>query len=660
MNVDLRRIRERKLVEWLLGYSAGAWVILEVLAMIRDAFEWPAAVIRFGFAIAALGVPFVLVLAWYHGEQGRQRVSGPELGVLTGLLVVGALILGGLSSATDRSRPAARGGAPIPIDGDRILVLPFENLSGDPTLDFVGGAAADWITQRLRRAGFTQVVPTTTGLATANWLREQVESGTRVDPVMSAASETGAGVILTGTYTLERDSLRFVTQITGVGERSFGTALEPIAASIEARSRALETLGRRAAGAVAVALDERMAPVAAEQTAPTLEAYRHFNDGMELYMRLASREAIPHFEAAYQADTTFVEALYFLGMQHINASDPEGAGSVFRRLELRRSSLSSYYRHLLDAALAFGRRDWDGARRASRAAALLAPESKAYYDWGFQACLAGRPLEALEAFSHLTAGRGAMRGWTSFTYMVAEANHELGRHEEALRAAQTSVALFPDLPLSNARQIGRELAALGRIDEVATLVEDVKSHVDSPETIGLGAQTATIPMTLQFIALELRTHGFPDRGRELLVSTAEWIRERSAPDGLDVRERGMLASVLYEARRDQQALLEYEVLLTHDPENVGYRGRRAVLLGRLGSLAIARSEMELLSEIDGPEGHDWAAAVAATLGDNDRALLELEASLQAGDDRRLWQHTNSVLDPIRMDPRFVGLAAPRG
>src|SRR3546814_7730616 len=56
-------------------------------------FGWPEGLQR-GITLAlVLGFFVTLVLAWYHGERGEQRVSGAELLVLALLLAVGGGVL---------------------------------------------------------------------------------------------------------------------------------------------------------------------------------------------------------------------------------------------------------------------------------------------------------------------------------------------------------------------------------------------------------------------------------------------------------------------------------------------------------------------------------------------------------------------------------------
>src|SRR3546814_19493530 len=88
-----RRLRQRKLVQWALAYAAGAFALLQGVDIVAQQFGWPEGLQR-GITLAlVLGFLVTLVLAWYHGERGAQRVSGAELLVLALLLAVGGGVL---------------------------------------------------------------------------------------------------------------------------------------------------------------------------------------------------------------------------------------------------------------------------------------------------------------------------------------------------------------------------------------------------------------------------------------------------------------------------------------------------------------------------------------------------------------------------------------
>jgi TolB-like protein/Flp pilus assembly protein TadD len=200
------RLGERKLVQWALAYLAGAWAVLEVLGYVGDQFGWPALVGQVLIVFALFGFCIALVLAWFHGEKGRQRVSGPEL-----VLVITLLLAAGVAAALLRSRAAeAEGGsiamATSPLPGDdrpSVAVLPFLNLSADPDDAYLADGIHDEVLMELAKVGGLRVISRTSVMrykASQQNLRQ-------------IGSELGAGFILEATFQRIRDRLRVTAQL---------------------------------------------------------------------------------------------------------------------------------------------------------------------------------------------------------------------------------------------------------------------------------------------------------------------------------------------------------------------------------------------------------------------------------------------------------------
>ena len=81
-------MRRRKVVQWGLVYVAGAWGFLQGLEYVTRTFHWPEPVQQLTSLTLLIGLPIVLVLAWYHGDRGQQRVTTPEFAILTLLLLL--------------------------------------------------------------------------------------------------------------------------------------------------------------------------------------------------------------------------------------------------------------------------------------------------------------------------------------------------------------------------------------------------------------------------------------------------------------------------------------------------------------------------------------------------------------------------------------------
>jgi len=82
-----QRLKERKIVQWALAYLAGAWVLYEETATVGGHWNLSDGFFQGLFVILVIGFFVVLVLAWYHGEKGRQRVGGTELWMVAALIV---------------------------------------------------------------------------------------------------------------------------------------------------------------------------------------------------------------------------------------------------------------------------------------------------------------------------------------------------------------------------------------------------------------------------------------------------------------------------------------------------------------------------------------------------------------------------------------------
>ena len=151
------RLRRRKVGQWGIVYAAGAWGFLQGLEYVTDTFHWPDAIQQSATLALLIGLPVVLVIAWYHGDQGRQRVSAAELTIITLLFLLGGGIFWLYDRATDAPPSATAslgppGVTPSPsaLATDKsIAVLPFTNLTGDPGQEIVADGLAEEVANQL-------------------------------------------------------------------------------------------------------------------------------------------------------------------------------------------------------------------------------------------------------------------------------------------------------------------------------------------------------------------------------------------------------------------------------------------------------------------------------------------------------------------------------
>ncbi len=128
------RLRERRLMQWGFGYVAGAFVAIQAMEALSEPMGLSLFFQQAVLVLIFMGLPAALVLAWFHGQKGAQRVSLPEL------LILGSLAFVTVTAVTlvrQRAFPAAVASVPQPMLGmpaggggsTSIAVLPFEELT---------------------------------------------------------------------------------------------------------------------------------------------------------------------------------------------------------------------------------------------------------------------------------------------------------------------------------------------------------------------------------------------------------------------------------------------------------------------------------------------------------------------------------------------------
>jgi len=193
MDEFLQRLRERKLVQWALAYGAGAFALLQGADIVGHQFDWPEGVQR-GITIAlAIGFFVTVVVAWYHGEKGSQRVGSTELLIIALVLVTGGAVMWHFESVPGKQAATATGAPPSPSSSapaadKSIAVLPLENLSADKDNAYFAVGMQDEILTKLAKIGALRVISRTSTQKYAS----------HPDDVRTIALQLGVASILEG------------------------------------------------------------------------------------------------------------------------------------------------------------------------------------------------------------------------------------------------------------------------------------------------------------------------------------------------------------------------------------------------------------------------------------------------------------------------------
>src|SRR6266481_2572824 len=87
-----RRVNDHKMVQWSVAYVALAYGLQHGVILTGESFEWPNAVARISMLLLVLGLPVVMIFAWYHGARASRNFSQAELSILAALLVMSSLM----------------------------------------------------------------------------------------------------------------------------------------------------------------------------------------------------------------------------------------------------------------------------------------------------------------------------------------------------------------------------------------------------------------------------------------------------------------------------------------------------------------------------------------------------------------------------------------
>lgn len=213
-----RRVKEHRVVQWGLGYTAVAYGIQHAVTLTLEALEWPHEIERASMILLILGLPLAMTFAWYHGEQASRNFSRAELSIVAILLVISSLLFyvfvhpqqeivshyspmelsiaaallvicsllsyfvvrpskNSTKKASVTKTQSALVDSGVTHPDMSIAVLPLLNLSGDPNQDFFSDGMTEEITTALAKVKGLRVVARTSAFQFKGNNRDMVAIG---------------------------------------------------------------------------------------------------------------------------------------------------------------------------------------------------------------------------------------------------------------------------------------------------------------------------------------------------------------------------------------------------------------------------------------------------------------------------------------------------
>jgi len=544
----------------------------------------------------------------------------------------------------------------LDVNPKRVMVAPFENKTGDPSLDSIGSWAADWIAQGISQAAQIEVVP---GLAAQESFRTvERESGKLqgMKKLRALARETQAGTVVSGSYYLQGDKLQFQANIMDVKKGKLLYALPSVTGQKDNPNEAIKTLQQRTMGAFATYYAIQTGGFVSISP-PIFEAYQEYLRGIELFGK-DYPQALEHLSKAVELDPAFLLPKTIIATAYSNQGNYEKAKEILEELNQKRTQLDPLTRLNVDARMASLKGQREEALRYYRQSASLAPNvGTTRYLIGLYELLLNRPQKTIEEFSVSDERNREISRWGSGSWLFdvwAEAYHMLGNFNKELEVAKKGGKYFPEDIRFLAIE-ARSYAAQGKVDKVREAIE---------RSLTATSATMTPADVMTEAAQELRAHGHKEESLKMAGKAVEWYKGRPAEEAAKEENRYYLASTLYLAERWEEAQNMFEALLVEKPDNMDYKGYLGTIAARVGDREKALRISDELKALTKPYlfgNHTYCrACIASLLGDKKHAVDLLRESFAQGNEYGVYLHREMDLEPLRDYPPFRDLVKPKG
>jgi TolB-like protein/tetratricopeptide (TPR) repeat protein len=408
-----QRLKEHKVIQWTLAYAAAAYTLLHGAEMLSDAQDWPHVIVRVLSMALILGVPIVATLAWFHGHRAQQRVSGPEIIILTVLLFVAGSTLWWLSRAHVNNLsamiappvPAAATAVKAIVAPDKsVAVLPFADMSEKKDQGYFADGIAEEVLDRLAKVPGLKVV----GRASSFQFK-----GAGTDPGAIGAA-LGVSYLLQGSVRRDGDRVRVTAELLDArnGSQKWSDHFDSEVVDV---LQVQDTIATGLARALQIAVEADTAPRASVKSPQALDAYLRGLQSLDRDTQEGAEAAVAQFQQALSLDPTFAPAAIDLARAYLYIGD---LGWLAPRIAFERAREAAVLAQRLDPK--------------SPMPHVFLAEIHVVYDWDW----AGADRELQQAFA---LGPRDTYGAQVASWLAAA----LGHWDEARQFALEAIALDP-------------------------------------------------------------------------------------------------------------------------------------------------------------------------------------------------------------------------
>jgi hypothetical protein len=537
------------------------------------------------------------------------------------------------------------------LEEKRVVVATFENRTGDKSLDSYGPMAADWIARGLTGSGMVDVA------GTAAELVARGATTTDVGPsqLHKLATDAGAGLIISGAYYKQGDSVLFEADFTDANANKLLQSVGPLSAPVARPLDAVGPLRQRVMASLSTLLDPGLAGLAGQlHLPPSPEAYQEYLAGEDVFYR-DDGAALTHFARAAALDSSFVYPLMRsmnILTNHARMAEADSVGSLLSR---HASAMTDYEREYVILSNAIAHGDQEAVYVAAGGMMRAAPRSAfAAYARGIGSVGSGRPHEADSILQRLDPNGGVMRGRIYYFSNYSVTLHALGDYPRQLDVVRRGETLYPHRLFLIADEV-MALCALGRVSEANQRIADATAM-----SADLSRSGATV---IRIAIHELRYHGHDPAADTVAARWTPWLMQRSR-DSTSIEEKIQVALALQAAgewKAVRQIADSLEASGSKDPYVIALGGdARAQLGDRAGALAAAKRIEAITSPIGHAQRLEARSWISIALGDSADALRLFRQSSPPGSLDGEAGHGTWLFDRLRNYTPLKAYVVPRG
>ena len=290
----LQEIKTRKIRKWLAIYISAAITSIGVIHLISIRYSWPPNyVFDIIFFTLLFGIFSIGIIAWFHGNEGRQKIRITEI-VLHSILVI--LLCVTLFFKIDFGQKQKEN-----FNKKIIAVLPFANFNETAETEFFADGITEDVLTQLSKISDLKVISRTSVMKYKNTAMN----------ISDISKELGAGSILEGSVRTSGNKLRIVGQLIDAN-----SDVHIWSETYDREMKDIFDIQSDIAERIAAALNAKLLPLEIKlmekNNTKSIDAYTFYLKGKHHYFNYTEEEnekAIELFKKALKIDSNYALAL---------------------------------------------------------------------------------------------------------------------------------------------------------------------------------------------------------------------------------------------------------------------------------------------------------------------------------------------------------------